>query len=75
MIQYLLRETLIKNDGNVSYAKIKIGGEEKMRKRRLKNYRWHISLITLVLFCLSLLPTNLTIVGADELQKVKIRFN
>lgn len=48
-----------------------------MRKKGIMKYKWQISLMTLVLFCLSLVPFPSGIVKAEtnNTQKVKIRFN
>ena len=48
-----------------------------MRKKRLIDYKWQISLMTVVLFCLTLIPfpNSIISVAAETTQKVKIKFN
>lgn len=48
-----------------------------MKKRGIRSYKWHISLMTLVLFCLNLVPftSRLSSAATENTQKLKVRFN
>ena len=47
-----------------------------MKKKGMKKYRWHISIIMTILFCLSLIPVPINYANAaeTETQKIKVRF-